>query len=140
MNQPTKYTDPTGLLCNWNQGTGQYSCYDSNGKYYASGNGYAGNGACINNPQCQNTYNQGPLPRGCYKVVRVENQPGGVGNYALRLMPRFLSDSDNNNRDLQSFLIHGDNSSMDQTASNGCPIMPLSDRRQIPLGEIFCVN
>ena len=136
---PISNVDPTGLLCNWTQSTGSYSCYDPMGNYYASGKGYAGAGVHKDSPGSQNIYKQGPLPKGCYKVSGVENHPT-AGPYSLRLMPLFKNDTSNSNRDLNSFLIHGDSPRRPGTASEGCPIMGPSDRRSIPLGETFCVN
>jgi uncharacterized protein RhaS with RHS repeats len=135
---PISNVDPTGLLCNWTQGTGSYSCYDPSGNYYASGTGYAGAGVDKNNPESQNIFKKRPLPKGCHKVAGIEN--GSTGPYSLRLVPMFKNDAPNSNRNLSSFLIHGDSVANPGTASEGCPIVPGADRRKIPLGEVFCVN
>jgi RHS repeat-associated protein len=137
---PVSGFDLLGLLCNWAQGSGVYSCYDYNGDYYASGKGYAGRGTDKDSPGSQNIYKRGPLPRGCYKVAGIEDQPLGTGPYSLRLTPLFKNYTTNDNRDLYSFLIHDDKTKDPGNASDGCPILPPQDRMKIPLGETFCVN
>ena len=130
---PLSFTDPTGLLCVYSQGTGSLVCTnDTTGQQYLSCNGYAGNGAGLNNPAAQNQPNVGPLPQGDYTV----------GGFTRRRGPqtRPLTPAPGNSMFGRSaFLIHGDNRARNNTASEGCVIVDLGCRAGIPTGETLRV-
>ena len=104
----------------YEQGTGRLL---HNGAVVATG--YSGNGAGLNNPNQQMVPNHGPIPRGSYTIGQQHNVPGNVGVMNLtpkpgtNVGPRF------------GFLIHGDNSAANQTASDGCVILPPNIRHII---------
>lgn len=94
------------------------------GQYIATG--YSGNGDGLNNPSMQNVPNVGPVPTGNYTIGK-DFTHKDKGPVCLRLTPR--SDNVMNGRD--GFLIHGDNKAMNQTASQGCIILPRVTRVRI---------
>lgn len=132
-NNPVNWVDPSGLLCTYSQSTGNLTCTnDGTGQQYLTCNGYAGNGAGLNNPAAQNQPNVGPLPRGDYTV--------GAANTRRGAETRPLTPNANNNMFGRSgFLIHGDNRAQNNTASEGCIIVPRDCRSQIPTGETLRV-
>lgn len=133
---PLTFIDPTGLLCVYSQSTGSLSCTDdSTGEQYLRCNGYAGNGPGLNNPDAQNQPNVGPLPQGDYTVGGSRNG-GRTGPMSRPLTPN----PNNNMFGRHSFSVHGDNQARNQSASNGCPILPRDCREGIPTGETFRVE
>jgi hypothetical protein len=88
------------------------------------GTGYSGDQTYYNNPDAQSIKNEGPIPQGQYDIGKVDNHKG----------PNTidLSPADTNtmySRD--NFLIHGDNSGANHTASQGCIILGPSVRQEI---------
>lgn len=81
--------------------------------------GYSGNGAGLNNPAMQNVRMHGPLPRGTYTIQRPSVHPK-LGPVAMELLPY----STNQMFLRGDFFLHGDNSQMNHTASDGCIILP----------------
>lgn len=75
-NNPLSYTDPSGLVCQYSEGTGTFVCTNTNGQTYVSCTGYAGNGPGLNNPAAQNQQNVGPIPQGTYTVGGTTNRRG----------------------------------------------------------------
>lgn len=130
---PLKFIDPEGLLCIYSQGGATLRCTnDITGQQYLSCNGYAGNGPGLNNPQAQGQQNVGPLPQGDYMV----------GGFTTRRGPatrRLTPDPSNNMQGRAGFLIHGDNAAQNNTASEGCIIVPRDCRDAIPTGETLRV-
>ncbi len=133
QNNPINFVDPTGLLCTYSQSYGQLTCTnDCTGEQYLTCNGYAGNGNGLNNPDAQNQQNVGPLPQGDYTV--------GSANRRRGPQTRPLTPDPNNEMFGRSgFLIHGDNSSQNHTASEGCIIVPRNCREKVPTGETLRV-
>lgn len=86
--------------------------------------GYAGRGACKNNPDCEHRRNEGPLPLGRYRVVSVDH-------------PRFkepvfrLLQLEGPTYGRSGFLIHGDSSKAPGKASQGCIVLGYADRTAI---------
>jgi lipoprotein-anchoring transpeptidase ErfK/SrfK len=82
------------------------------------GQGYSGHGEGLNNPAMCSVHNVGPLPTGKYKIgqPRSDNQ---VGVFAMPLTP----DPSNEMFGRSAFFLHGDNASMNHTASDGCIIL-----------------
>lgn len=81
--------------------------------------GYSGNGAGLNNPDMQNVRMHGPLPRGTYTIQPPSVHPK-LGPVAMALLPY----STNQMFLRGDFFLHGDNSEMNHTASDGCIILP----------------
>jgi RHS repeat-associated protein len=139
-NNPLIFGDPTGLVCEYSQSTGKYSCwYGPVGPQapYVQGKGYAGNGAGFNNPSMQNVPNVGPLPQGRYSIGAPILQTNGGLKNALPLTPLPGTNTFGRN----SFLIHGENSNKPPlSSSNGCPVIGPNDRSKIPGGETLYVG
>ena len=108
----------------FDQSTGKQ--YDSEFNLYSTG--YAG-GNCgdnpegVNNPALQAAHGVGPLPVGGYTFGTPEDSPK-LGPFAIPLIP----DSTNNMYGRSGFFCHGDNSHMNQSASEGCDVQPRTTR------------
>lgn len=91
------------------------------GLFHPDGNwmttGYAGREKGLNNPAMEQVENTGPLPRGIYKMERVEDHPR-LGPLSIRLR---MTEGESHGR--HSFFIHGDNAAMNKTASHGCIVV-----------------
>lgn len=81
------------------------------------GKGYAGSGACKNNPDCEHKRNEGPLPLGRYRVVHI-NHPR-FRNPVFR-----LEQLEGPTYGRSGFLIHGDAiGTKAGQASRGCIVL-----------------
>lgn len=106
--------------------------FDGSGEFI--GVGYAG-GNCgknpegVNNPAMQEMRSVGPLPQGLYSLGAVV-EGSHLGVFAIPLMP----DPANEMFGRSAFYCHGDNKLGNQSASEGCIIMPPSIRRMIYAG------
>lgn len=105
----------------YSQATGIFS---QNGKQLAVG--YSGNGVGLNQPSAQMIHNVGPIPQGSYTIAP-PHADEKVGPVAMRLSPAPGNEMFNRG----DFLIHGDNTAMDHSASHGCIILPHNVRAQI---------
>jgi len=105
----------------YQQSTGEFS---KNGELVAYG--YSGNGDGLNNPAMQIVKDVGPIPQGTYRIEQPHADPV-VGPVAMRLTPYPTTEMYGRG----DFLIHGDNAAMNQTASEGCIILPHDARVQI---------
>jgi len=85
--------------------------------------GYSGHGDGVNDPALQNQHDIGPIPQGVY-TIGMPHADAQVGPIAMRLEPA----PDNEMFGRGDFLIHGDTTAMDHTASHGCIIMPHDTR------------
>ncbi len=133
LNNPLYWIDPLGLTvsCSYNQATGQLICID-NDTYRQTVNEqcYSGAPGAVNDPSQQNVPNVGPIPRGDYNIeTGVGNR--GTGPQSLPLTPTSKNKQFPSTRDPGSFLIHGDNSQGNQSASQGCIICTRSTRNTI---------
>lgn len=127
---PISRIDPFGLDWVYSQSTGQLTHVDSTGNSTNVGSGYAGHGEGVNNPAMQGVANTGPLPQGTYTIEPQQNNTTGSGTRlpgSMRLTP----DPSNNMYGRGGFLIHGDNSRGDRSASEGCVIMNRNVRNQV---------
>ena len=88
--------------------------------------GYAGHGNGLNNPKAISVPDVGPLPVGSYQIGQ-PIQDDHVGVFALPLTP----DPSNEMFGRSAFFIHGDNPSLNHTASDGCIILPRQVREDI---------
>lgn len=89
------------------------------------GTGYSGHAEHANHPADETLKNLGPIPRGTYTIGAADALDGGPhGPFVLPL------DADANNEmyGRSGFLMHGDNSEGNHTASMGCIIMPKATR------------
>lgn len=91
------------------------------------GSGYSGRGDGINNPAMADVPNFGPIPAGQYTMSPFFDDPGGKGPCVTRLTPA----PGTNTHGRSGFMIHGDNSEHDRTASEGCIILGRTMRQQI---------
>lgn len=106
--------------------------YNKEGNYFATGySGGAGGKTleAVNNPDFQHVKGVGPLPCGSYEMGTPILQHPHVGRYAIPLIPH----PDNKMFDRDQFFCHGDNQHENQSASDGCIIMPYNIR--VVLGE-----
>jgi len=87
---------------------------------------YSGNGKGLNNPKMQDIHGIGPIPQGLWRIVRWDDQHGDKGPQVAVLEP---DGHDAFGR--SAFLVHGDNSEMNHTASHGCIIAPRHARDQL---------
>jgi hypothetical protein len=99
----------------YNQSSGNIS-KTVNGVTTPLGVGYSGNQTYHNIPEAQSYKNEGPIPAGEYQLGHVNNHKGPN---TIELSPS----SDNNMYGRDGFLIHGDNSAANHTASEGCIIL-----------------
>lgn len=95
------------------------------------GTGYAGGDKGqrpdgVNNPALQNVHNVGPLPQGKYTIGEFLDRPT-LGKFAGQLIPA----PENEMYGRSGFYIHGDTEEMNQSASDGCIILPYTIREQI---------
>jgi hypothetical protein len=90
------------------------------------GVGYAGFGAGQNNPAMQHVRDTGPLPRGVWRILPPQDPVRTLGPLALPLEP---VQGEMFGRD--DFLIHGDSTARNRTASTGCIVIAMEVRRMI---------
>lgn len=105
----------------YSQTTGELS---HNGQ--SLGTGYSGHGDGVNNPACQNMPMVGPIPLGKYQIGPEFTHPK-AGPICMRLTA--LPGTVTFGRD--GFMMHGDNSLGNRSASEGCIIMPRLTRIQV---------
>jgi hypothetical protein len=90
------------------------------------GIGYAGYGEGQNNPALQHVRDTGPLPQGTWRILPPQHPVGHLGPLAMPLEPvageMFRRDD---------FLIHGDSTARNRTASTGCIVLAMDIRRLI---------
>ena len=84
----------------------------------------------VNNPAMQSIRNVGPIPKGTYTFGEPVHH-SHLGPFAIPLVP----DPANEMYGRDSFYCHGDNFAMDDSASDGCIIMPRSVRNEMWASE-----
>jgi len=84
------------------------------------GIGYSGHAQGLNNPALQQVHMVGPIPQGDWEIGQFFDDVGGKGPVVARLTP--LPGTETFGRD--GFMIHGDNSQVNHSASEGCVILP----------------
>ena len=87
--------------------------YAASGKWL--GKGYSGHGAGVNNLADASVPNVGPIPPGCVFAIGAPGDHIGPLSFPLTLREGSTTRS--------GFYIHGDNTSMNHTASEGCIVM-----------------
>ena len=90
------------------------------------GIGYAGFGEGQNNPAMQHVRDTGPLPRGVWRILPPQDPVRTLGPLALPLEP---VEGEMFGRD--DFLIHGDSTARNRTASTGCIVLSMEVRQKI---------
>lgn len=80
---------------------------------------YSGHSAGVNNPKMQYIPQVGPIPVGMYTIG-----PAFVHPHAGAVCMRLTPDKDTDTRGRSGFMWHGDNISLNHTASEGCVISP----------------
>jgi hypothetical protein len=90
------------------------------------GKGYSGHGPGLCNPGMQHDPMTGPIPRGIYTIGPSFDHPA-KGPVVMSLQPSPA----NSMFGRSGFLIHGDNSAGNHTASEGCIILANEIREQI---------
>jgi hypothetical protein len=88
--------------------------------------GYAGFGEGQNNPAMQHVRDTGPLPQGVWRILPPQAPVRTLGPLAMPLEP---VEGEMFGRD--DFLIHGDSTARNRTASTGCIVLPMDVRRAI---------
>ena len=88
--------------------------------------GYSGAPGSVNDPDAETLHAKGPIPRGHYTIGLLEAHHGTKGPFVMQLTPRGHSA---HGRD--HFLIHGDNTEVNHTASHGCIILPRDIRLKL---------
>jgi lipoprotein-anchoring transpeptidase ErfK/SrfK len=112
-----------GLDWVYSQTSGQMSHVDGNGNSTPVATGYSGNGEGLNNPDAEGFQNQGPIPQGEYEIGQQQDSKN-TGPGVLPLIPN----ASNNMFNRSAFQIHGDNTAGNQSASNGCIVLPRNIR------------
>jgi hypothetical protein len=87
---------------------------------------YSGHGAGVNNPADQTIQMVGPIPVGTYTIGSPFTHPT-CGPEAMRLTANAGTETFGRG----GFLMHGDNSEMNHTASEGCIIAARTIRDQV---------
>jgi len=102
--------------------------------------GYSG-GNCgknpegVNNPEMQDDSCSGPLPQGAY-LMGEPKEGTHLGPFAIPLLP----DSCNEMFGRAGFYCHGDNAQGNQSASEGCIIIPRKVREAMWADEDHCLQ
>jgi hypothetical protein len=98
------------------------------------GDGYSGNGAGLNNPAMENDPDVGPIPRGSWTINPFFDDPDGKGPVVAHLTPADSTETFGR----AGFMIHGDNSALNHSASEGCIVAPRFIRDQIAAEVSVC--
>jgi hypothetical protein len=93
---------------------------------------YSGSSKYHNNPDKQCLKDNGPLPRGKYKIGKYIAHNHKLGWFVLPLTP----DASNSMCGRGHFYIHGDNKAKNYTASEGCIITTRAIRNMIVRDKI----
>lgn len=90
------------------------------------GSGYSGHPPYVNEPEAEALIARGPIPRGDYRLIGPFDHVR-LGKIILHLEP----EKGNDMRGRSGFLIHGDNSFGNRSASHGCIVLKRSIREAI---------
>ena len=126
---PLNKVDPLGLVWEYSQANGTMQHVDdttgARGQLYTGL--YSGDANHFNNPGSQNIQGEGPIPQGPYKIGPEYNNKGSTGPATMNLTPD-MSNPTTYTFGRSLFRIHGDKSSCNHCASEGCIISPHSLR------------
>ena len=90
------------------------------------GRGYSGHGDGVNNPSMQAAQDVGPIPCGLYNISTFFTDLE-KGPMVAHLWPKIGT----NTFGRSGFMIHGDNSQGNESASHGCIILPHTVREMV---------
>jgi len=146
---PVDFDDPFGLCWVYRQSTHALYYQDeqtgTTTPIYASG--YSGVGAGLNDSESESVgedddpNNSGPIPRGSYTIGPQQlNVTHGPRPKKLPASMRLIPDASNDMFGRAGFLIHGDNQAENNTASQGCIILPLWIRNKIGRSSDRCLQ
>lgn len=90
------------------------------------GMGYSGHGAGLFNPGMQMIPDVGPIPEGLWTIGPAQTEPV-MGPLVMALTPDPMTDTFSRT----GFYLHGDNSSLDHSASCGCIVASRDIRQQL---------
>jgi hypothetical protein len=90
------------------------------------GKGYSGHGNGVNNPDLEPAPCVGPIPRGLWNIGPAGVHPP-LGPISMPLTP----EAGTNTFGRSGFFIHGDNSLLNDTGSEGCIVMGRAIRQAI---------
>ncbi len=103
--------------------------HQSTGELYLDssfeGTGYSGHGAGLNDPTQEAVPDVGPIPAGAWTIGTFGDNPP-LGPVSARLSPNGF---DPHGR--SGFFMHGDNSRMNHTGSDGCIVMGRAIRQAV---------
>jgi len=126
-------TNTTPAHFEYSISTGELWKVDASGNATFVSSGYSGKGNGLNNPYDQDIQGEkgkadaGPIPAGTYTIGKMFDNTGKTGPGSMRLTP----DAGNEMNGRSGFLIHGDNSKHNFSASEGCIILSRSTRDAI---------
>lgn len=109
----------------WKYSQSQHTLTDEEDQLFTD-NAYSGHGQGLNNPVMQDVVMVGPIPQGMYEFGPPFTHPQ-TGPVSMRLTPT----PGTNTFERAGFLIHGDNSKHDHTASEGCIIVCDHNQREL---------
>jgi RHS repeat-associated protein len=149
-NDPIGRYDPFGLCWIYKQSDGAtYYQNDQTGQtteVSAAGIGYSGYGYGWNDPESQSVgasdnvpNNYGPIPQGQYTIGPQGLHYSAKGS-KLPASMRLTPDAGNTMFGRSGFLMHGDNNAHNNSASEGCIIMPLAVRNNIASSPDKCLQ
>ena len=95
--------------------------------------GYSGKGVGLNNPNFQWQHDVGPIPQGRWVVGKFFDDLGGKGPVVAYLSPADATETFHRS----GFMIHGDNSEHNHSASEGCIILGPGLRRMMADSEDY---
>lgn len=106
--------------------------HSDSGELYApdgvfEGKCYSGRGFGLDNPAAEKMAGVGPIPRGEYHIGLPQNPVGHLGPLAMPLLPTAATNDFGRN----GFFMHGDNMSLDHSASHGCIVAGRSIREMV---------
>ena len=129
FNNPVIYIDLFGKKCTYYQATGRLTCTKAKLDIKA----YSGKGKHKNNPASEGIKDQGPIPKGRYKIGGVQTHPN-LGKFTFHLVPDNSTKAHIRNlgRNPNSFFIHGKRSINSNDDSKGCIVFsPKEIRKQL---------
>lgn len=137
--QSSDYVDPLGLDWIYQQSTGRlyYQPPDSLGggpPAPIGSPGYSGHDYGLNNPGLEIITSAGPIPQGGYTIGPEQLNVTRTG-LKLPSSMRLTPNADNWMYGRGGFLIHGDNSKGDRSASEGCIVLTKNIRDRIGRSE-----
>lgn len=118
----------------YQQSTGALLLEDSRGCSAFLARGYSGKPGAVNDPDREGEVAVGPIPRGMWRLGKPITH-ASLGPVAIPLRPVAVVNGEvvqqTKRLGRSGFYIHGDNSHGNQSASNGCIILPRAIRDAI---------